>query len=48
MVLCIPEKVYWGWKSEMKSIPALRGMGRISPPLFKRFREGMENKLYLF
>ncbi|EDO56026.1 hypothetical protein BACUNI_00313 [Bacteroides uniformis ATCC 8492] len=31
MVLCTPEKVYWGWKSEVKPIPALRGMERITP-----------------
>jgi len=31
MVLCTPEKVYWGWKSEVKPIPVLRGMGRIAP-----------------
>ena len=30
-VLCTPEKVYWGWKSEVKPIPVLRGMGRIAP-----------------
>jgi len=47
MVLCIPEKVYWGWKSEMKINSSIEGDGK-NLPLFKRFREGMENKLYLF
>lgn len=31
MVLCTPEKVYWGWKSEVKPIPVLRGNGKNSP-----------------
>ncbi|RHC02278.1 hypothetical protein DW861_14290 [Bacteroides uniformis] len=48
MVLCIPEKVYWGWKSEMKSIPALRGMGRISPPSLKGLEKGWKTNYTFF
>ena len=31
MVLCTPEKVYWGMEKWVKPIPVLRGNGKNSP-----------------
>lgn len=48
MVLCIPEKVYWGWKSEMKINSSIEGDGKNLPPSLKGLEKGWKTNYTFF